>query len=236
MAETGAKAQALILAGKVRAPGLKNVKPGEKVRLDQEIELVADLPYVSRGGEKLAAALDEFGVTVAGRFCLDVGASTGGFTDCLLQRGAVGVLAVDVGHGQLHWKLRNDPRVENLEKTHARDLTADRVAASAGPALWPGLLTVVDVSFISLDKVLPAVAGATPPGGEFVALLKPQFEVGPKDVPGGIVRDDAVREAVLSRVQSQADGWGFRFEKSMVSPLKGRDGNVEYLLHLRKKT
>ncbi|HMU75874.1 MAG TPA: SAM-dependent methyltransferase, partial [Elusimicrobiota bacterium] len=126
MAETGAKAQALILAGKVRAPGLKNVKPGEKVRLDQEIELVADLPYVSRGGEKLAAALDEFGVTVAGRFCLDVGASTGGFTDCLLQRGAVGVLAVDVGHGQLHWKLRNDPRVENLEKTHARDLTADR--------------------------------------------------------------------------------------------------------------
>ncbi len=230
LAETGARAQALILAGKVRAPGVKNLKPGEKVALDQPLELIEDLPYVSRGGLKMRAALDAFGVDPRGRVCVDIGASTGGFTDCLLQAGARRVLAVDVGHGQLHWKLRKDPRVVNREKCHVLKLTRADVDAFAG-ADRPDLV-VVDVSFISLEKVLPALAALFDPGTEFVVLVKPQFEAGPKDAPKGVVRDPAVRERVRRETTARASAAGFAVRGDIDCPVLGPEGNQEILMRL----
>ena len=180
--ETRSKAQAAIMAGKVRLAGHARLKAGSEVPEDAPVEVLADAcPFVSRGGLKLRAALDAFGVDPRGRVCLDVGASTGGFTDCLLKRGAKRVHAVDVGHGQLNAKLRADPRVRVLEETHARDLM---------PALIdpPPDLAVIDVSFISLTKVLPHVLRCLPGPFDLIALIKPQFELEPKKTPKGIVR------------------------------------------------
>jgi 23S rRNA (cytidine1920-2'-O)/16S rRNA (cytidine1409-2'-O)-methyltransferase len=198
LAPTRAKAQGMIMAGQVYVAGQKRIKAGEQTALDVPIEVRGGLPYVGRGGLKLAHALDTFGIDVAGLSALDVGACTGGFTDVLLQRGAARVYAIDVGYGQLDYGLRTDPRVVVLERTHIRHLEAlpDDALADCG---------VVDVSFISLRLVLPAMQRLMRPDGFVVALVKPQFEAGPQDVgKGGIVRDPAVHRRVLERVRPDA--------------------------------
>jgi len=225
LAESGAKAQALIMAGRVMAPGLfKSLKAGLQVSDDQPLEITEELKYVSRGGEKLAGALDVLGVNPADRDCWDIGASTGGFTDCLLQRGAARVFDLDVGFGQLHWKLRKDPRVILQEKTHVLKLL--RGAAPFAPSL-----VVMDVSFISLERVLPHLAAITDLGTEFVVLVKPQFEVEPKFAPKGIVRDPAAREAAIRKIADRLEAWGFGAKDDCPSPLPGAEGNIEHFLH-----
>jgi 23S rRNA (cytidine1920-2'-O)/16S rRNA (cytidine1409-2'-O)-methyltransferase len=227
LAESGAKAQALILAGRVKAPGLGTLKPGLLVAEDQVLELLEGTRFVSRGGEKLEGPLKALGINPAGRACMEVGASTGGFTDCLLQHGAEKVFSVDVGTGQLHWKLRNDPRVSFREKTHILHFKKEDLP-------FPPSLVVVDVSFISLEKVLPHLAVLTEPGTEFVVLVKPQFEAGPKGAPGGVVRDPKVRAEVLARISEGLAGWGFRAAGDCPSPLPGPEGNLEHFLHFFK--
>lgn len=229
LAESGAKAQALILAGRIVAPGLRVLKPGALVEEDQELSLTEPMRYVSRGGEKLEGALKDLGVDPKGKVCLDVGASTGGFTDCLLQNGAKLVMAVDVGHGQLHWKLRQDRRVVNREKTHIKDVTPQD-AADLDPQL-----AVVDVSFISLEKVLPHVAHLLKSGVEVLAMLKPQFEAGPKNAPKGVVKNPKVRAEVIARIKSLLPDWGFRFIGEADCVIKGPKGNLEHFLHFVKK-
>lgn len=227
LAESGARAQALILAGKVKASGLQKLKPGLLVPEDQPLELLEGLKYVSRGGEKLAGALGAFRVNPAGRDCMDVGASTGGFTDCLLQRGAARVFAVDVGSNQLHERLRKDSRVISREKSHV--LRLDKAGLP-----FPPSLVVVDVSFISLEKVLPHLSSLVDAGTELVALVKPQFEAGPKLAPKGVVRDPAVHRQVLDRLSTLLPGWDYEKRGETTSPLKGPEGNAEFFLHLGK--
>jgi 23S rRNA (cytidine1920-2'-O)/16S rRNA (cytidine1409-2'-O)-methyltransferase len=206
------------------------MKPGELVADNLAVTLAQRAPYVSRGGEKLAAALDAFRIDVSGRVCLDVGASTGGFTDVLLRRGADRVYALDVGRGQLADALRNDPRVVSMEHTHAARLepgAADHVELPESVSL-----AVADVSFISLTRILPGVKATLIGRGEFVPLVKPQFEAAPADAPKGVVRDPAVRLAAIERVASFARSIGFDVRGQLESPLRGPAGNVEYLLHL----
>jgi 23S rRNA (cytidine1920-2'-O)/16S rRNA (cytidine1409-2'-O)-methyltransferase len=221
--ESRAQAQAAVLAGEVRVNGELADKPGARVSCAAEVEVRgAAWPYVSRGGVKLEKALDEFALDVVGCVCLDVGASTGGFTDCLLQRGARRVYALDVGYGQLHWKLRQDDRVVVYERTNARFLK---------PELFPERpdLATLDVSFISLTKVLPAVAGVIQPGGALVALVKPQFEAGRSQVgSGGVVRNPAVHAQVLHVLWDFGEEQGWRLEGLTVSPLRGPEGNREF--------
>ncbi len=205
-------------------------KPGDLVEPGIRLHLVEAAPFVSRGGEKLAAALDAFGVDPAGRVCLDVGASTGGFTDCLLRRGAARVYALDVGRGQLAASLRADPRVVSLERTHARRLDPGDPEAVRLPER--PTLAVIDVSFISLTRILAAVAARLDPGGEMVALVKPQFEAGPRAAAKGVVRDPAVHREVLDRVRSSAESLGLRVAGEVPSPLLGPAGNREFFLHL----
>jgi 23S rRNA (cytidine1920-2'-O)/16S rRNA (cytidine1409-2'-O)-methyltransferase len=193
--------------------------------MDAELRLKGEvLPYVSRGGLKLKAAIDRFGLEVRGRVCADIGASTGGFTDCLLQEGAVRVHAIDVGYGQLHEKLRTDPRVRSRERVNARYLTADELPEKVGVA-------VIDVSFISLTQVLPAVLPFLEPGGLLVALVKPQFEVGRERIgKGGVVRDAAARQEAIDAVVAFAREQGLTVQGVMDSPVPGPAGNVEALL------
>ena len=205
-------------------------KPGDLVDRALTLELVARAPYVSRGGEKLAGALDAFGVDPAGRVCLDVGASTGGFTDCLLARGASRVYALDVGRGQLAESLRADPRVVSLERTHARRLDPADPEAIALPE-HPSL-AVVDVSFISLTRVLRGIVAWLEPRGEIVALVKPQFESAPRDVPKGVVRDAGVQRTAVDRVRAHALELGLEVLGEVESPLVGPSGNREWFLHL----
>jgi len=222
LAESRAKAQALILAGDVLVNGVRAEKAGHAIPEDSRIELAAKLPYVSRGGFKLAAALDHFEIAVEGRTCLDVGASTGGFTDCLLQRGARRVYALDVGAGQLDWKLRTDPRVVVREGINARYLRVEDIGETVDFA-------VCDVSFISATMILPALA---PLLGEMVVLVKPQFEVGRGQVgKGGIVRDPLLHQQACDRVQAAAQQLGFE-TRLMESPILGAEGNREFLMHL----
>ena len=226
LAETRAKAQALILAGQVLVDGRRADKAGQAVAASSQVRVLEGMPYVSRGGFKLAAALDGFEVAVEGRVCLDVGASTGGFTDCLLQRGARRVYAVDVGAGQLDWRLRNDPRVVVKEGLNARYLRPEDLGERVD-------LAVCDVSFISVTLILPALAGVLKEAGEMVILVKPQFEVGRGQVgKGGIVRDPALRQAACARVEEALRRLGFQ-TRIMESPLAGAEGNVEYLLYAR---
>jgi 23S rRNA (cytidine1920-2'-O)/16S rRNA (cytidine1409-2'-O)-methyltransferase len=224
LAATREKAQALILAGEVRVDGRKAQKAGQAVSAESRIEVLAPPPFVSRGGLKLDAAIEHFGIQVAGRICLDVGASTGGFTDCLLQRGAARVHAVDVGSGQLDWKIRSDPRVVVHEKLNARYLRGEDIGE-------PVDLAVCDVSFISVTLILPAVAPLLRPGGEMVILVKPQFEVGRGQVgKGGIVREPELWEAACRRVDDTARQLGF--ETGIIeSPILGAEGNREFLLY-----
>jgi 23S rRNA (cytidine1920-2'-O)/16S rRNA (cytidine1409-2'-O)-methyltransferase len=228
---TRERARALILAGQVRINGQTASKAGTAVASDAAVTLdVPDHPYVGRGGIKLAHALDTFGISPAGRTALDIGASTGGFTDALLQRGAVRVVALDVGHGQLDWKLRTDPRVIVLERLNARTLTPEQLP---GDARRFGLVTV-DVSFISLRQILPVIPPLLDPGGDVVTLVKPQFEAGRDDVgKGGIVRDEEVQHRVVEAVTAAAAGLGLQRAGLIESPITGMEGNREFLLHLR---
>ena len=228
MAPSRERAQRLVMAGLVFAGDLRLDKPGMKVAVDGPLEVRGDEhPYVSRGGVKLAGVLDATGLDPTGLVCLDVGASTGGFTDCLLQRGAARVYAVDVGYGQLAWKLRGDPRVVNLERTNARTLTAATLPE-------PIDLATIDVSFISLRLVLPVVTPLVRPAAPLVALVKPQFEVGKGRVgPGGVVRDPALHAEVLAELRAFAPECSLTVEAEIESPLTGPAGNREFFLVLR---
>jgi len=228
LAESRTRAEALVLARRVTVKGIASPKPGTPVRVDVEIAVSdPEHPWVSRGGVKLAAALDHFGIDPTGRICLDVGASTGGFTDVLLSRGAKRVYAVDVGYGQLHAKLRSDPRVVLREKVNARHLSHAEVPE-------PVELFVADVSFISLTLILPAVVGLLAPSAEVVLLVKPQFESARGEVGrGGIVRDEAVRARAVARVVAAAEKLGLRALGTMASPIAGADGNEEFLAAFR---
>lgn len=232
------EAHALLLSGRIRAPGLGKVKAGELVSPDQPLERVEENPFVSRGGLKLQAALKEFRIDVRGRACVDLGASTGGFTDCLLQAGASRVMAVDVGHGQLDWALRNDARVLNREKTHVLKVTRDEVntffSRGGGASLPQTGFVAVDVSFISLEKVFPHLAEIFPKGTELVVLVKPQFEVGPKEAPKGVVRDPSVHAQVLAKIEHGANASGFVLLGKRESPITGPEGNHEFLFWLRR--
>lgn len=225
LAESREKAQRMIRAGLVHTSGELLDKPGRT--FDPAIPLTvkgAECPYVSRGGLKLAGALDTFGVDPAGAVALDIGASTGGFTDCLLQRGAVRVFAIDVGRGQLHNRLLNDPRVTSRERTHLDELQ---------PADFPALptLAVADLSFISLRRAFPVLKRVLAPGGQAVLLVKPQFEVGKDNLPrGGVVTDRAQQDAVLRKLADEAATQGFEVRGHCESPILGGDGNLEFFL------
>jgi 23S rRNA (cytidine1920-2'-O)/16S rRNA (cytidine1409-2'-O)-methyltransferase len=227
LAESREKAKALVLAGQVLVNGQRSDKPGHTVASDAQIELAEKMPYVSRGGIKLAGALDHFAIDVSGLVCLDVGASTGGFTDCLLQRGAARVYAIDVGHGQLDWRLRNDPRVVVRENVNARYLDAAEFPERFDFA-------VCDVSFISATMIVPRLTPLLAPQARMVILVKPQFEVGRDQVgKGGIVRDPALHRLAIERVRAAVESEGFATEV-VESPIRGAEGNREFLLYAQR--
>jgi len=232
LAPTRAQAKALIMSGRVRHGTERLDKPGKEYAADFALSVDQPPRFVSRGGEKLAAFLENFPLDLTGAHILDVGASTGGFTDCALQAGAASATCVDVGHGQLHEKIRRDPRVTNLEKTNARHLAPGALPRASYDAM------VMDLSFISLKSVLPAVWPFLRPGGTLIALVKPQFEAGKAEVDkgSGIIRDDAVRARVLAEVRTFALGElaGARLIGEMESPVHGADGNREFLLGLQR--
>lgn len=226
LVETRSKAQALVMAGKVFSGERKLEKPGTQLSEDTELEVRGQPhPWVSRGGLKLVHALEDFSIDPTGWVAVDVGASTGGFTDVLLTHGAARVYAVDVGHGQLAWKLRTDERVVVLEKTNARHLTAEQIPE-------PADIVVCDASFISLRTVLPAAMALTRPGARLAALIKPQFEAGREHVgKGGVVRDAAVHEAVCCDIRDWLEGLpDWRVDGITTSPITGPEGNVEFLI------
>lgn len=229
LAESREKAKTLIMAGQVYVDGQKADKPGDTFSEDAAVEVRGKgLPYVSRGGLKLEKAMREFGLQLQGRTCMDIGASTGGFTDCMLQNGAQRVYSVDVGYGQLAWSLRTDPRVVNLERTNARYLTQEQVPEEIG-------FFSVDVSFISLTLILPAVRPLLAEHGQAVCLIKPQFEAGREKVgKKGVVRDKAVHEEVIEKIRSFALENGFSVLGLTFSPVKGPEGNIEYLIYLER--
>ncbi|MBI5163517.1 MAG: TlyA family RNA methyltransferase [Magnetospirillum sp.] len=232
LVESRARAQALVMAGLVSSDGKRIDKPGTALPDEAPLELKGqDHPWVSRGGLKLVAALDGFGLDPCGAVCVDVGASTGGFTDVLLSRGAAKVYAVDVGHGQLAWKLRTDPRVVVMERTNARFLTAERIAE-------PIDLVVCDASFIGLRTVLPAALALVRPGGALAALIKPQFEVGKGRVgKGGVVREPELHQEVCDTIAAWlADLPGWSVAGICDSPIKGPEGNKEFLVVGRRGT
>jgi 23S rRNA (cytidine1920-2'-O)/16S rRNA (cytidine1409-2'-O)-methyltransferase len=230
LASSRARAQSLILAGRVFVDERPADKVGALVGAEAPIRVKGgDLPYVSRGGLKLEAALDGFSVDPAGRVCLDVGASTGGFTDCLLQRGARRVFAVDVGYGQLAWSLRKDPRVTVIERTNIRHMPPEALDEPVG-------LAVVDVSFISLKIVVPAVLPHLVRDGELIVLIKPQFEVGRGAVgKGGVVRDPLQRARVVQELRARFEGLGLACGGPLPSPVEGPKGNRELLLHMTRR-
>jgi 23S rRNA (cytidine1920-2'-O)/16S rRNA (cytidine1409-2'-O)-methyltransferase len=235
LVSTRSRAQALLLAGHVRVghgdAARRDRRPGETVAIDTEISLDRARQYVSRGGHKLAGALDAFSVDPTGRVCLDLGASTGGFTDCLLQRGATRVYALDVGRGQLAEALRQDERVIVLERTHGARLDP----AADDPISLPeqASLAVADVSFISLTRLLRGLAAQVAPGGDILPMVKPQFELSPREVPRGIVHDPALRARAVARVRDHARSLGLEVVGEAESVLVGPAGNHEFFLHLR---
>lgn len=227
LAESRERSQALILAGKVRVAGQRSDKPGRLIDAEAQVEVEQPLKYVSRGGLKLEAALIEFGIDVRDKLCLDVGTSTGGFVDCLLQRGAARVHAVDTGTGQIDWKLRSDTRVVLHERCNARYLKPADIGE-------PVSVITCDVSFISVTLLVPALAPLLVPDGDWIVLVKPQFEAGRDQVgKGGIVRDAKAHDFAKARVQSAVEGLGF--EAAIIdSPILGAEGNREFLLHAKR--
>ena len=231
LAPSRQRAQALILAGRVLVNHEPANKPGIRVKNDDTISIKGiDMPYVSRGGIKLAEALTQFQVDVSRLQCMDVGASTGGFTDCLLQNGAVHVVAIDVGYGQIAWKLRQDPRVTVLERSNIRYLTVEKVPV-------PVDLAVIDVSFISLKIVIPAIRKFLKARAGVIALIKPQFEVGKDRVgKGGVVKDPALHEEVNQSLTQYVETIGFRVQDIVPSPITGPKGNKEFLCYMKIKS
>ena len=223
-------AKAYIMAGNVYVDGMKEDKAGTKVPVTAQIEVKgSQMKYVSRGGYKLEKAIDAFGISLDGKICLDIGASTGGFTDCMLQNGASKVYAIDVGYGQFAWKLRNDERVVCLEKTNVRYVTHEQVPDE-------GDFASIDVSFISLTKVLPAVLGVLGEAGQLVCLIKPQFEAGREKVgKKGVVRDITVHREVIERIAAYVREQKLGILGLSFSPIKGPEGNIEYLIYLDKQ-
>ena len=230
LAASREKAKAIIMSGNVYVDNQKEDKPGTTFPEESKIEVRGHtLPYVSRGGLKLEKAMNNFGVSLAGKVCMDVGASTGGFTDCMLQNGAVKVYSIDVGYGQLDWKLRNDPRVVCMEKTNIRYVLPENLQE-------PAQFSSIDVSFISLTKVLLPVRNLLTEDGEIVCLIKPQFEAGREKVgKKGVVRDPAVHLEVIEKVIAYASSISMEPCHLSFSPIKGPEGNIEYLLHLKKR-
>lgn len=228
--ESRAKAQASIIAGLILIDNQKMEKPGVKVEDTAVVRVLGDAcPYVSRGGLKLEKALDDFKVDAAGLTAADIGAGTGGFTDCLLKRGAKKVFAIDVGYGQIDWKLRNDPRVVVIERKNARELTLDELKEKVD-------LIVMDVSFISILKVLPALLNILRDNGTVVTLVKPQFEAGRGEVPrGGVIRDKNTLKKVLENIRSGVADIGYNYIGETQSPITGREGNVEFFMCLKRK-
>jgi 23S rRNA (cytidine1920-2'-O)/16S rRNA (cytidine1409-2'-O)-methyltransferase len=226
LVESRERGQALILAGQVLVNGQKIDKAGTLVAVDSDIRILGEqMPYVSRGGLKLEKALHEFAIDVKEKTALDVGASTGGFTDCLLQHGAKKVYAVDVGYGQMAWKVRQDPRVVVIERTNIRDIDQALIPEKVD-------IIVIDVSFISLEKVIPSILRFLKPAAGFVALIKPQFEVGKGQVgKGGIVRDEAARNEAVERIRAFVKKQRFEVQGVIPSPITGQDGNVEFLIY-----
>ncbi len=234
LAESRQKAQAMLLAGEVRVAGQRHDKPGERIPIDAPIEITGThLKYVSRGGFKLDGALDDFGVNPAGKICLDVGSSTGGFTDCLLQRGASHVYAVDVTPDQMAWKLQQDPRVTRI-KRNARELAPEDISGSKARSetfISPQLVTI-DLAFISVAKVLSAVVAAAATHAEFLILIKPQFELDRGDIgKGGIVRDAKLHDRAIERVREAARQAGLLDKGVKPSKLPGAEGNLEFFLY-----
>ncbi len=228
MAQSREKAKAIIMSGNVFVQGQREDKAGTMFDEKVNIEVKGNtLKYVSRGGLKLEKAMEQFDLQLDGKVCMDVGASTGGFTDCMLQNGAVKVYSVDVGHGQLAWSLRNDERVVCMEKTNIRYVTPEQIQEKAA-------FVSIDVSFISLSKVLPPVKNLMEPDGQMVCLIKPQFEAGREKVgKKGVVRDKAVHKEVVEQMVSFAASIGFEVLALEFSPIKGPEGNIEYLMHLK---
>ncbi len=236
LAESRQKAQAMLLAGEVRVAGQRHDKPGERVAVDAAIEIIGTQQrYASRGGIKLEGALQDFGVNPTGKVCLDVGSSTGGFTDCLLQHGAAHVYAVDVTPGQMAWKIQQDPRVTRIRR-NARELSAEDLAAAAPPSIanTPELVTL-DVSFISVAKILTAVVSVAALHAEFLILVKPQFELDRGDIgKGGIVRSPELHERAIERVRTAATAAGLTVVGVKPSKLAGAEGNQEFFLYARR--
>ncbi|HUG82228.1 MAG TPA: TlyA family RNA methyltransferase [Bryobacterales bacterium] len=230
LVESREKAQALILAGEVLADGQKVTKAGQKISPQAQIRLLGrKLRFVGRGGEKLEAAMERFAIDVRAKVCLDVGASTGGFTDCLLQRGARKVYAVDAGRAQLHWNIRQDPRVVVCEKVNARYLSADTVPEKIE-------FVCCDVSFISVTLILPALIPLMTPAASMVVLVKPQFEVGKGEVgKGGIVRDPVLHEKAIDKLRCALEELGFHSLQTMDSPILGAEGNKEFLIYAAQR-
>lgn len=230
LAESREKAKAIIMSGNVFVKGVREDKAGASFD-EEEADIVVKgnpLKYVSRGGLKLEKAIEEFGLALRGYTCMDIGSSTGGFTDCMLQNGAVKVYSIDVGHGQLAWKLRNDERVVCMEKTNFRYVTREQVPDKID-------LATADVSFISLDKILPAAYPLLKDGGTMVCLIKPQFEAGREQVgKKGVVRDKKVHEEVIARITAVADENKLAPKALTYSPIRGPEGNIEYLIRLEK--
>jgi 23S rRNA (cytidine1920-2'-O)/16S rRNA (cytidine1409-2'-O)-methyltransferase len=226
LVESREKAKAMIMAGEVEINGIRAEKPGHDVPMTADISIKSDsLPYVSRGGLKLAAAIDHFTVDVRGLTIIDIGASTGGFTDCLLQKGAARVIAVDVGHGQLHWKLRNDPRVTIHEKTNARYLVPDDIKVPLNGA-------VIDVSFISLKLIIPVAISLLSRDSFIIALIKPQFEAGRHQVKKGVVRDPLLHQEIIDEMNRFFEDRGLKVKGTIESPILGPKGNKEFLAYL----
>ena len=228
--DSRARAQAMIMAGKILVDGQKIDKAGTLIPPDAQIKILGEeMPFVSRGGLKLQKALDVFKIILSGKIAADVGASTGGFTDCMLQRGAKMVYAIDVGYGQLAWKLRSNAQVVNMERTNIRNVTRENFFYGL-----PEFISI-DVAFISLEKVLPIVFDVLKDSGEVVALIKPQFEAGREHVgKKGVVRDKKIHAAVIEKILNFAAGVGFGVKGLDFSPVKGPEGNIEYLAHLAK--
>ncbi len=230
LAASRERVRAMIMEGKVKVNGQPVSKAGEMVGIDSQIEIKGeDMPYVSRGGLKLEAAIKYFEISVLDKVAMDVGSSTGGFTDVMLQQGTRKVYCIDVGYGQLAWKLRQDPRVVLLERTNIRHLEMDRIPETID-------IATIDVSFISLNKVVPKVLEFLAADGKIVALIKPQFEVGKGEVgKGGIVRDAVKRQTAVDRVKSELEALGLYINGIIESPILGQKGNVEYLIHCIKR-
>lgn len=229
LVESREKAKALILEGKVLVNNIPVTKAGAMVSVDSIIALKEGIPYVSRGGLKLEAALNHFGINLDGLIAMDIGSSTGGFTDCMLKKGAKKVYCIDVGYGQLAWQLRSDPRVELFEKTNIRYLERERIPEEID-------FITIDVSFISLKKILPKATEFLRTGGQILALIKPQFEVGKREVDkGGVVRDEGKRMLAVEEIKRFSEEIGLTISGIFQSPVKGPKGNIEYFIYLWKR-